>query len=248
MRITYTCPPHLSFRLHTRIWSQLVVWSRESIEWLRYHDDALDTLFIYSYTVTSCALIQYHTWARRRDPAALEFLRVVKDVAQKWEKAVQPDQMSIRRKTCETMTLLYEAALKTNPESSEDRMDRPLAVNPTAGVQPRDAFGRAVFIKDASRPHGGVWVAHSEEDRAASGLSKEDCILTSELPEQFSKINKNSTDAHDQLGQPHPSPMSTQFQEIQSATNVNPQLNTGDFGGSMQESSFDFPNVTLIIQ
>jgi len=92
MRIQYTCPPHLSFRLHMDNWNAMVLWSTESIEWLAANDEALDTLFIYPYTATSCALIQYHTWARRRTPEALRMLEIVKETATRWERVVQPGQ------------------------------------------------------------------------------------------------------------------------------------------------------------
>ena len=229
MRITYTCPPHLTVRLDVRRWNQLVQWSQEAIEWLRQHDYALDSIFIFSYTATSCALMQYHTWARRRDPAALENLWIVKDIAMKWESVVQPDQMSIRRKNCETMTLLYEAALKTNPFSAGDYLDRPLPVNPTAGVRPRESLGRAVFVRDPTRPQGGVWVAETEQDREASGLVREECVLVSDLPEQ-SILDEMKSEAAAQR------PESPQyFRALPKGANVNPQMNIADLMGNDQE-------------
>jgi hypothetical protein len=90
MRITYTCPAHLQFRLTPQDWNAMFDWSREALEWLAANDQALDTIFIYAYTATSCALVQYHTWARRRDTKALDALRLVKEVAAKWEREVQP--------------------------------------------------------------------------------------------------------------------------------------------------------------
>ena len=245
MRITYNCPHHISFRLNIQNWNRLVNWSREAIEWLGQNDEALDTLFIYSYTATSCALVQYHTWARRRDPAALEALRVIKEIVLKWETVVQPDQMSIRRKTCETMTLLYEAALKTNPESTEDKSDRPIAVNPTAGVSTRDPFGRAVFVKDSNRLHGGIWVAQSEEDREASGIQLDECILANELPGGLDNadLGNDGGDVHDQLHQPHPLPLPPQFEEVQNAPNLNPQIDFDEFPGNEQVLRSEAPNV-----
>lgn len=97
MRITYTCPPHLTVHLKTEKWSQLVQWSRESIDWLHHNDVVLDTLFIYPYTATNAALIQYHTWARRKDPAALDALKIVKEVASDWERKVQPGKLYLPR-------------------------------------------------------------------------------------------------------------------------------------------------------
>jgi hypothetical protein len=123
IRVTRPPPPHLKLMLDTNHWADLVQWSRGAIEWLNVHDRTLDTLFLFPYSATSCALIQYHTWARRKDGAALETLKLIRNCVQRWEAAVQPDQMSIRRKSCETMTLLYEAALKTIGDP-DDRTDR----------------------------------------------------------------------------------------------------------------------------
>lgn len=92
MRITYTCPPHLKTGLKVETWSKLVRWGQESIDWLHHNDNVLDTLFIYPYTATNAALIQYHTWARRKDPAALESLKVIRQVASDWERRVQPGE------------------------------------------------------------------------------------------------------------------------------------------------------------
>jgi hypothetical protein len=84
--------------------------------------------------------------------------------------------MSIRRKTCETMTLLYEAALKTNPEEHLPK-DRPAPINPTPGVAYRNDFGKAVFIKDADREGGGIWVARDELEKLESGLRDSSIVL-----------------------------------------------------------------------
>jgi hypothetical protein len=88
--------------------------------------------------------------------------------------------MSIRRKTCETMTLLYEAALKTNPEEHLPK-DRPAPINPTPGVAYRNDFGKAVFIKDADREGGGIWVARDELEKLESGLRDSSIVLASDL-------------------------------------------------------------------
>lgn len=48
----------------------------------------LDTIYITSYACTSIALVQYHTWARRKDPQALESLRILKDIVKRWEVCV----------------------------------------------------------------------------------------------------------------------------------------------------------------
>lgn len=65
-------------------------WATEALDWLNHNPQALDTVFIYAYTGTSCALVQYHTWVRRQEPGSLESLKQVRETAMKWEIAVQP--------------------------------------------------------------------------------------------------------------------------------------------------------------
>ncbi|WWD07290.1 hypothetical protein V865_005387 [Kwoniella europaea PYCC6329] len=198
MRITYSCPPHLTFCVEVSHWSKMIAWSRDALEWLDANDDALDTLFVFPYAATSCALIQYHTWARRGDSAALDTLKLVKETATRWEHAVQPDQMSIRRKTCETMTLLYEAALKTDPDSQENRMAHKLPANPTAGVIPRQGgFSKLQFKKDESMKGGGVFVAESEKERNLSGLNRGDVVLSSDIDSEQAQDLQDQ--AHDRV-------------------------------------------------
>lgn len=197
--------------------------------------------------------------------------------------------MSIRRKTCETMTLLYEAALKTNPVVEEPQ-DRPAAVNPTTGVRTRDAVGKVFWLKDEDMPGGGIWVASCEEDIEDCGVPRDCVMLESELEpnskaakqfqlakakdehatgdeghnlssteerltgpqptqptilsleegEEDSARGEGSMDLPGHQGQAHPLTEQQQqqlsalgiFQDFQSTSNVNPQLNFGDFGDS----------------
>lgn len=148
-------PSHIKFTLDVKKWGQLVHNSRLAIEWVNANNPQLDTFFHIPYAATSCALVQYHHWARHRDPAALETLKLVKDMVSRWEEALQPDQMSIRRKTMETMTLLYEAAIKTNPES-EDSGERSETPNSsTGGDHPPPAFKKRRRAASGTDPHVG---------------------------------------------------------------------------------------------
>jgi hypothetical protein len=97
--------------------------------------------------------------------------------------------MSIRRKTCETMTLLYEAALKTNPDD-----ERPPAINPTPGVLPRPALGKAIWVADASKPYGGIWVAQDNEEKADSGLTENSVVLQGNIGKDRPPPEVESTD------------------------------------------------------
>jgi hypothetical protein len=87
------------------------------------------------------------------------------------------------------MTLLYDAALKTNPEN-----DRPPAINPTAGVLPRPALGKAIWVADASKPYGGIWVAQDNEEKADSGLTENSVVLQRNMGQDRPPPELESTD------------------------------------------------------
>ncbi|WWC92343.1 uncharacterized protein L201_007298 [Kwoniella dendrophila CBS 6074] len=245
MRITYSCPPHLTFCVQVLHWTKMIEWSRGALEWLDANDDALDTLFIFPYAATSCALIQYHTWARRGDHKALETLKLVKETATRWEHTVQPDQMSIRRKTCETMTLLYEAALKTDPDSNENRAAPLVPANPTAGVIPRKGgFSRVQFKKDENREGGGVFIAQSESDKGLSGLNEADVVLATELSEQQLKNQAEISDQIDNSndGRSHPGQPQDPIEKINVAVDQRQRQNHDRDLTEVNNNSNDYTN------
>ena len=150
-----------------------------------FRTKVLDSLFITSYATTSIALVQYHTWARRKDIAALESLRILKDIVKRWEASVQTGDvvhpMSVRRKTLEVMGLLYSAAKHTSPHpqasttpggSSDGGGPEERTLNPTTGVVNRGALigQRVLWLKDASLPGGGIFLA---EDAVRKKLEAE---------------------------------------------------------------------------
>ncbi|KZT09633.1 uncharacterized protein LAESUDRAFT_646138 [Laetiporus sulphureus 93-53] len=156
MRISYACPAHLKFALTVEKWTELVQLTGQAIDWLDAHERLYDVWLLVSYCATSCALVQYHTWARRRDPEAQARLRKLRDCIRRWEASLSPDHMSARRKTAEIIALLFEAT-----QSPPDVADAP-ALNPTGGVKVKPPLGGLVFQKDPSRPGGGVFVALSK--------------------------------------------------------------------------------------
>jgi hypothetical protein len=90
------------------------------------------------------------------------------------------------------MTLLYEAALKTTTELDEND-SRPRPINPTAGVQRRQNLGKAVFVKDETKPAGGIWVVQSDDEKANAGLLGHDVVVLS-TPGSGSSANGNGND------------------------------------------------------
>jgi hypothetical protein len=179
--------------------------------------------------------------------------------------------MSIRRKTCETTSLLYEAALKTN---LSEQSDRPNNVNPTAGVRMREKYGNSVFVPDTTKPGGGVWVASSRDEMLQSGLPQGDQVLKEEFPSRargtldqtalhtngYNSGNVTGTGTGSGSGSGVMTPNRPDFniadQEsllgMQNTTNVNPNINDVGIpidpnlpmgGGGQQDVSHFFLNV-----
>jgi len=153
MRISYTCPEHLKFTMTMDNWMGLVKLTGEAIDWLDANEHIYDVWLLVAYAATSCALVQYHTWARRVDPdIGAEKLRKLRDCVRRWEGSYSPEHMSARRKTAEIISLLYEAT--QGPRTVEVP-----ALNPTGGVKANPPAALE-YKKDPTRPGGGVFVAH----------------------------------------------------------------------------------------
>ncbi|KAG8746920.1 hypothetical protein FRC10_003091 [Ceratobasidium sp. 414] len=173
MRISYSCPAHLKFSLTVERMTDMVKMSREVIEWLAREENegVFDCWFMVGYAATAAALIQYHAWARRKDPEAVIRLKTLRDTIKRWEAALDPGHMPVRRKTGEIICLLYEATQGV-PEPSRTTDKR---LNPTVGVQnvrAPEALRGLEFKKDASRPGGGVFVASKRMIPALADLPR----------------------------------------------------------------------------
>ncbi|KAL5635417.1 hypothetical protein ACGC1H_004269 [Rhizoctonia solani] len=173
MRISYSCPAHLKFSLTVERMTNLVHMSRDVIDWLSMEENEriFDCCYMVGYAATAAALVQYHAWARRKDPEAVVRLRRLKDIIKRWEAAVEPGHMPVRRKTAEIICLLYEAT-QCAPEPSRTTDKR---LNPTVGVhnvRAPEALRGLEFRKDASRPGGGVFVASKRMIPALSDLPR----------------------------------------------------------------------------
>jgi len=58
MRISYTCPSHLTFSLTVEKWTNLVNITGDVIDWLDKHESMYDVWLVTAYSATSCALVQ----------------------------------------------------------------------------------------------------------------------------------------------------------------------------------------------
>ncbi|TFK42308.1 fungal-specific transcription factor domain-containing protein [Crucibulum laeve] len=159
MRISYSCPAHLKFGLTVEQWTNLVTLTGEAIDWLDAHEPVYDVWLLVAYAATSCALVQYHTWARRKDENAADKLRKLRDCVRRWEGSISPDHMSARRKagfTAEIISLLYEAT-----QGPPLPLEAP-ALNPTGGVTNKQPPIGLDYKKDPTRPGGGVFIAQEK--------------------------------------------------------------------------------------
>lgn len=147
------------------------------------------------------------------------------------------------------MSLLYEAALRTH--STGEPVKAPENINPTPGVEPRSDIGKAVWMKDPTRESGGVWVARSKEERDASGIMEQDCVIVDEIPEGLRADGPTGNDA-DGLGNGvvlQQGPLDQQQQalsDMQSGLNVNPQMNYEELDNGIQSTDFA-GNVSLCV-
>ena len=65
MRISYTCPAHLTFSLTVEKWTNLVNLTGDVIDWLDKHESMYDVWLVTAYSATSCALVQVSSTIRR---------------------------------------------------------------------------------------------------------------------------------------------------------------------------------------
>ncbi|TFK62544.1 hypothetical protein BDN72DRAFT_776954 [Pluteus cervinus] len=156
MRISYSCPEHLKFSLTVEQWSDLVKLTGEAIDWLDAHERMYDIWLLVAYAATSCALVQYHTWVRRKDGEAATKLRKLRDCVRRWEGSISPEHMSARRKAAEIIILLYEAT-----QGPQLPIEAP-ALNPTGGVKSKPPAPDLDYKQDPTRPGGGVFVVHGK--------------------------------------------------------------------------------------
>ncbi|CEH13583.1 hypothetical protein PSEUBRA_SCAF13g01932 [Ceraceosorus bombacis] len=159
MRISYSCPQHLSFSLNIERMTAMIKNAREAIEWVDRNEFYLDTLHFLSYSLVFCATIQYHAWMRRGDQQAFETLRKCKECVTRHKPEGARHDLSLRAKTGEVVALLFKSA--TGVYNTIDGKPSSGALNPTAGVTNRrttDTVRGIVFKADQSKPGGGVYL------------------------------------------------------------------------------------------
>lgn len=221
MRISYSCPEHLKFSLTIESWTNLVELTGDAIDWLDRNDKIYDVWMLVAYAATSCALVQYHTWARRQDQDAAMKLKKLRDCVRRWEKSLSPDHMSARRKTAEIIALLYEAT-----QGPPLPMERP-ALNPTSNVTTKKPppLGGLSYERDPSRPGGGVFIAHGKVKGAYAEVAPGVIIESTSDDDDEDGAPSAGAEEHEGSGA---QPTATHDEKV----NVNPVLNEGGMTGS----------------
>ncbi|KAH6918269.1 fungal-specific transcription factor domain-containing protein [Coprinopsis sp. MPI-PUGE-AT-0042] len=248
MRISYTVPAQLKFSLTVEQWSELVKLTAECIDWLDAHERLYDVWLIVAYASTSLALVQYHTFIRRKDAEAQSKLKKLRDCVRRWESAISPDHMSTRRKTSEIISLLYEAT-----QGPAMPIEAP-ALNPTGGVKPK-APVTLDYRRDPTRPGGGVFVAqgNSKDDfqdlpeGTVISASSDDDAPGSDDGNESPVMHSCSCDANAQRGLGDHEDRVQGRQEKGEARNVPPTTQTGPMNANsgMGSGSGSTPMVTF---
>lgn len=241
MRISYSCPAHLKFGLTVEQWTKLVTLTGEAIDWLDAHERLYDVWLLVSYAATACALVQYHTWARREDAEACAKLRKLRDCVRRWEGSLSPDHMSARRKTAEIIALLFEAT-----QGPRLPIDSPPALNPTGGVKGRQPLDLD-YRKDPSRPGGGVFVAHG---KAREGDFKDlpaGTVISSSSDEE----GEDRTSPQSQHPTTSTSPSLVNFTPLsggRGGSNMNPAMNAQSGPNSQVINILDTPHASNTLE
>lgn len=163
MRISFICPPHIQFCLNVTEWSKVIDNSRAAIEWFVKHDRYWETWFPTSYALVSCALCQYHAWARRKDPEAVASLLLLRDAVKRWETSTNLVEHVGRAKTGEIICLLYEVTQSKHQPSGPSR-----AIAPTPGVRDRSSASTDTLIFRKDSKTGGAYI--TSDPRIAAEL------------------------------------------------------------------------------
>ena len=150
--------------------------------------------------------------------------------------------------TAEIITLLYESTLHPlNPEAP--------ALNPTGGVKSKQPLGGLVFLKDPTRPGGGVFIARdsanqeefkhlegivihegSEGETLASSYDSQRPNAMAWTPEGQSSPQSPQQHTHAHQAQSNPSMVNYAPLVGANYPNVNPAMNNG-FTQVQQQSS-----------
>ncbi|WRT63193.1 uncharacterized protein IL334_000096 [Kwoniella shivajii] len=164
MRWSFICPSHIDLSLDIPVWMDLNPAARHALEWATNQDDPADLLFFGPYALGLMSLVQYHSYARRREWDGVMILEKFEKTTNTWIEAWGEGRMPLQTAHLQIVSLLHSCAQKAAQDgtTSFDSVTSRRGLNPTPGVLNRlpEAFVHGVtFLRDPAHPQGGVLVA-----------------------------------------------------------------------------------------
>ncbi|ODN73332.1 hypothetical protein, variant [Cryptococcus amylolentus CBS 6039] len=185
MRWSFICPAHISLSLDMPVWLELNPASRQALEWATNQDDLADLLFFGPYALGLMCLVQYHSYARRREWDGVVMLeKFRKDAVERWTSRAASGHMLLQAAQLDVIDLFYAATQTTlrTGTTSYDTPTSPRGLNPTPGVLnrlPETSIHGVTFLRDPTHPQGGVLVATQQAAREVKDLPAGTVIIGS---------------------------------------------------------------------
>ncbi|OCF34902.1 hypothetical protein I316_03449 [Kwoniella heveanensis BCC8398] len=176
MRWSFICPAHLDLSLDIPAWMDINPATHQVLEWATNQDELADMLFFGPYALSLCGLVQYHSYARRREWDGVVMLeKFNRDGVERWIKGMGSGHLPVQRAQLSVISLLYAAAQTTasTGKTSFDSLTMPRGLDPTPGVLnrlPETSIQGVTFLRDPTHPQGGVLVATQKAAREIKDL------------------------------------------------------------------------------
>ncbi|WVQ94141.1 hypothetical protein IAU59_001219 [Kwoniella sp. CBS 9459] len=176
MRWSFICPPHLDLSLDIPAWMEINPAAHQVLEWATNQDELADLLFFGPYALSLSGLVQYHSYARRREWDGVVMLeKFNRDGVERWINGMGSGHLPVQRAQLSVISLLYAAAQSTasTGKTSFDSLTMPRGLNPTPGVLnrlPETSIQGVTFLRDPTHPQGGVLVATQKAAREIKDL------------------------------------------------------------------------------
>ncbi|GAA96577.1 uncharacterized protein L969DRAFT_50247 [Mixia osmundae IAM 14324] len=111
----------LAFTVSEESYHQLVAWAAQSITWASHNEAIIESWFFALYSFFICSLLQYHTFVRCSDPAALASLKEARDLMAR----VHSDEAFSRSSVSTVISLLYSTAVSADQWKNAPRAPTP---------------------------------------------------------------------------------------------------------------------------
>ncbi|KIY67758.1 hypothetical protein CYLTODRAFT_454194 [Cylindrobasidium torrendii FP15055 ss-10] len=171
MRHSFIVPNHIGFNLDIPAWMKLRAAADDALRWVTAHPSVLDAPFMVSYAIILCALIQYHTWARRKEVEGITALQQLQTAIDGWSQALPDDFLSLKRSEYAVIQVFLDAVEKVH-QPGYSSFESKRGLSPTVGVQnrlPTSTVGFAL-LSDGTSSSGGILVITAEKAKEIKDL------------------------------------------------------------------------------